>query len=116
MPTFDATTLELFRSYSWPGNVRELKHVVLAISGTCKGHVTVSDLPEHFLRAVKRNSPAGPAWDDGLKALLEHTEIDMIKASLESTDANIAAAARLLGISRQSLQYKLRKYDIKAEI
>ncbi len=112
-PVLEDETLDLFSTYCWPGNVRELKNTVMAITDTCENPVAISDLPEHFTRAIRRHSSAGYTVQPGLKAVVNNAEIDMIKSSLESTGGNVAAAARLLGISRQSLQYKIRKYNIE---
>lgn len=113
VPVFKSETLDFFRRYSWPGNVRELKNLIMTVTDMYDKPVTVSELPEHFRRAVKRSGHMQPGDRSSLKAVIDNTEVNMIKSSLENTGGNVAAAARLLGISRQSLQYKIRKYGIE---
>lgn len=113
-PVLKDETLDFFRRYQWPGNVRELKNIIMAVTDLYKEPIAVSDLPEHFKRAVIRTSPMQQNTNEsGLKAVIDNTEASMIKSSLESTGGNVSAAARLLGISRQSLQYKIRKYNME---
>ena len=112
VPSFENETLNLFLNYTWPGNVRELKNTMMAIVDTGKSPVSVSDLPDHFKRAIARAGVMKSETDYGLRVLVDNTELSMIKSSLMSTGGNVAAAARLLGISRQSLQYKIKKYGI----
>ena len=85
---------------------------MMAIVDTGKSPVSVSDLPDHFKRAIGRSGVMKSETDYGLRVLVDNTELSMIKSSLMSTGGNVAAAARLLGISRQSLQYKIKKYGI----
>ncbi|MBP8613913.1 MAG: sigma 54-interacting transcriptional regulator [Firmicutes bacterium] len=112
VPVLKDETLSLFLNYRWPGNVRELKNTVMAITDVCKSPVGVSDLPEHFKRAISRTGVMKSEADYALKVAVDNTELSMIKSSLANTGGNVAAAARLLGISRQSLQYKIKKYGI----
>jgi len=57
-------------------------------------------------------SPGGPASAEFPRASLEETEAAMLRAAVAESNGNLARAARLLGISRPKLAYRLRKYDI----
>lgn len=101
--------MELLETYPWPGNVRELEHlieraVVLSVNDT----ITPIDLPlriqEKSAEAIKSNS---------LRGLVEEYERRLIADTIEESKGNKFKAARLLGLSRQNLQYKLKKYGFK---
>jgi DNA-binding NtrC family response regulator len=103
------------RGYDWPGNVRELRNVV-------ERSVLLSDgtqLPETWLpHATGGTQPSG---DDsrsvsfvlGGGESLDQWEGRAIRAALEQSGGNVAAAARLLGVSRQTLRYRLEKHGIR---
>ena len=108
-------------NYSWPGNVRELRNAVEYGFNMCKGDIlTLRDVPDEILydegTKVRRISPAGesyPALAEG-QSLTEAVEL-YEKRVIEGVcrrAGNITEAARSLGISRQSLRYKLNKYGI----
>jgi len=107
--------------YHWPGNVRELKNVferaILLQAGTV---VEAGDLPPGILGAAPL--PAGvtapvAAADTGFAlpsggVSLEKLEEDLVRQSLEQTRNNQTRAAQLLGISRDSLRYRMKKIGL----
>lgn len=109
----------LFASYDWPGNVRELEHVVEAAMNMVESDtIELEHLPPHVLdRNLAGVSEDQPMTD--LSALLEASEgrtlpdimreleERMINGAMKATDGNVLRAAKLLGIPRQTLQYKL---------
>lgn len=109
----------LFVSYDWPGNVRELEHVVEAAMNMVEADtIELEHLPPHVLdRNMTGESEDQPMTD--LSALLEASdgrtlpdimrelEERMINSAMKATDGNVLRAAKLLGIPRQTLQYKL---------
>lgn len=94
------------RKYDWPGNVRELKHVVEVAMVRSKGGVVY---PRHLPLPEFRDAsvPVG-TWDESLDAFRRQ----LIRRALEQTDDNRSAAARTLGISRQTLNYHMRNLGI----
>jgi transcriptional regulator of acetoin/glycerol metabolism len=99
--------MSVFMEYSWPGNVRELQHAIEHAVIVCKNRVlTVDNLPE-YIRNNTLNSLAP------FKNSLEFNEPDAIKLALERAGGNKAKAARLLGISRQTLYRKLKDLGIE---
>jgi len=106
-------TLEAMKKYEWPGNVRELKNVVerlVVLAGP--GKIDKEDLPAEVLERASGESPlTGEQWwfefGDELPEILGNIEEIIIEQALEEAEGNRSAAARKLGISRQSLQYKL---------
>jgi transcriptional regulator with PAS, ATPase and Fis domain len=99
---------ELFAAYDWPGNVRELANVIqrsILMSGTHKT-IVPDDIPENIINAVmvkpSRRKPMSPAETSLAKSHEEHVGMVM-----NFTEGNKTKAARLLGISRNTLYRKL---------
>ena len=101
----DVSATKALKLHQWPGNVRELKDVILfAAFHTADDVITASDL--NF-------SQSEPEPDTSLR--LQEPERDKAKiiAALRQAEGNKSQAARLLGIGRSTLDYKLRQYGIK---
>ncbi len=100
-------------TYSWPGNVRELRHVL-------EGALLLSDgviQPEHLPPAIQvgRGNAAGPVSPDPTRSLdeaLDELERRMILEALRRANGIQTRAAKLLGISDQSLWYRIKKHKI----
>ncbi len=102
---FDVSATKALRLHQWPGNVRELKDVVLfAAFHTSDDVITVSDL--NF-------SQSEPEPDTSLRLQAPEREKCKIIAALQQAEGNKSQAAKLLGIGRSTLDYKLRQYGIK---
>lgn len=119
--------LNKMNSYAWPGNVRELKHIIecgfnLCRDGTC---INLEILPDYLQNKLNQDSLSKTNRSNKLEQIpsvkelpslpeyLEQLEIVLIREALELADNNITKAAEELDLSRQSLQYKLKKYKIK---
>ena len=108
----DAGLLETLQRYPWPGNVRELKNVLKRImileepEKLVEGH-----FPAHVLSG-RNPRTAGRLATQALTGLQPLAEVErtQILYTLEMTDNNKSKAARILGISRQTLREKLRQY------
>jgi len=102
--------LQIMMSYPWPGNVRELTNVL----EQCLLNATESCiiLPENLPPSVfeKGNHILGNNFS--LRGILEETEKQIIRKTLNFTRGNKRKAAKLLEIQRCSLYQKLRKYNI----
>src|SRR5437868_2402278 len=99
-------------SHTWPGNVRELQNVleraVLLAKG---GKIEPVDLPFDN-GSLPEKVGGGVAWDVPPNMTLEEIEKLVIEKTLQRTGGNKQAAANLLGIYRQRLYSKIRKYNI----
>ncbi|MFH2050838.1 MAG: sigma-54 dependent transcriptional regulator [bacterium] len=110
----DAALLETLQKYPWPGNVRELRNLLKRIMILEEPDVLLAEhFPAHILdgrnpRTGARQSGVGPAA--GLIPLSEVERIQILY-TLEMTENNKSKAARILGISRQTLREKLRQYS-----
>jgi len=113
--TLSNEALQCLWTYGWPGNVRELKHVL-------EGAVLLSDgviLPEHLPPAIQATpivQDRGPASGRTLDDTMEDVERQLIVDALARAGGVQVRAARLLGITEQSLWYRMKKYGIVARI
>lgn len=110
--------LEMLLRHDWPGNVRELRNAIeraMILEDT--SYITPQSLP----MSISRN-PAGQALisiesfprtipDAGLS--LEDNEKRLLVQALEKTGGNQTQAARLLRITRDTLRYKMKKFDLR---
>jgi DNA-binding NtrC family response regulator len=110
----NAAAMQMLQAHRWPGNVRELRNV---IERAFILHAGAEELrPEHLpaeLRgavAARRPEKPAPLPQDGL--VLEDAERKLIQEALERSSGNQSRAARLLGISRDTLRYRLKKHNM----
>lgn len=100
----DVSATKALKIHPWPGNVRELKDVVLfAAFHTSNDVITASDL--NF-------SQSEPEPDTSLRLQEPEREKAKIIAALKQTDGNKSQAAKLLGIDRSTLRYKLKQLGL----
>ncbi|MEM5769927.1 MAG: sigma 54-interacting transcriptional regulator, partial [Bacillota bacterium] len=109
--------LSLFRAYRWPGNVRELFHVLdYAMNMMDNGVIDEACLPPHFIERLSPDkAPCGADIDvihSELEDIIGDYESRVLKKVLQHYGNNISHAAASLGISRQRLSYRIRKYGI----
>ncbi len=92
--------LNLFKSYSWPGNIRELEHAIEHAFVLChENMITIDHIPpeiKEYKGSIKK-----PSNDDDVAARKIHE-------AMKQAEGNKAKAARLLGISRQTLYRKIK--------
>ena len=109
-------------TYNWPGNVRELRtaieHGVVMSTGP---KITVRDLPPSLRQAAGATLPRGisPSKAFGEKASpldIHETERKLILQALATTNGNVTAAAKKLGISRRTLHRKINELNAEKEV
>jgi len=121
LKTLTAEAEAALLAYSWPGNVRELAHVMeRALLARSKDTVDVDDL------GLKSAKPAAPVLveADGRVQIdfsaggivLDDVERQLIVEALRASGANRTQAAKLLGISRDTLRYRLEKYHLQGDV
>lgn len=101
--------LKIMQRYAWPGNVRELKNICERLSILLAGQViSAANLPAQLrtTQASRLSMFELPAEGVNLEAL----ERDLLQQALDKAQQNKTQAARLLGISRDALNYRLKKY------
>jgi DNA-binding NtrC family response regulator len=74
--------------------------------------ITDEDAWEDLPRPIGRDEPVGPARAESLKRAVEDLERKMIEDALQSTRSNQQQAAKLLGLSRQGLINKMKRYSL----
>ena len=94
--------LNKLRMHHWPGNVRELQHAIEKAVILCESEVVG---PENFPFSSINEGQGEPET-------LEAMERKMILGALDKTNGNLTNAANQLGISRQTLYNKLKKYGL----
>ncbi len=105
---------ETLLRHAWPGNVRELRNVieqaVLMSAGAVIGARDLSLLEP----GTMAHAGAGAAVDIG-DLDLERTARRLIETAMARSDGNVTQAARLLGISRDTLRYRLERLDLRGD-
>ncbi len=105
-------SMEIFYAHLWPGNVRELEHVIegaMNIIGEEEYYIDIRHLPPNMVPQPPMDRNLTELDNCTLPEAVDLVERGMIKRAMGQTAGNITRAARLLGITRQSLQYKLSK-------
>jgi two-component system response regulator HydG len=104
--------LDVFMRYDWPGNVRELENVIeRAVILTRGDTVAMAQLPKSLQDLAGDEQPLPPV-DLVPGKTLKEIEQEMIIKTLEACKGNRTRAAETLGISRRTLQLKLKEYGI----
>lgn len=107
--------IEKLKSYDFPGNVRELENIIIAAMASADGDELLRE--KHIAFTCKNNyrddSNNLILKDESLAEMLGSIEYRIIDRTLKECDGNIAQAAQRLGMKRQNLQYKIKKYDIR---
>jgi DNA-binding NtrC family response regulator len=105
--------MQILVGYHWPGNVRELQNILERACALAKG--TVLDVADiHIDVRPSKGADAGNHFlPEGMT--LERWEDEMIQEALKRANGNKSQAARLLGLSRNALRYRLSKIGIADE-
>ena len=113
--------LALMLSYDWPGNVRELRNAIeraMILEDT--SYISAASLPMTISNLNNAGMPAlmsaaaavaAPSVEDAMS--LEDNERRLLVSALEKTHGNQTQAARLLRITRDTLRYKMKKFDLR---
>ena len=109
---FHPRTMDLLLRYAWPGNVRELENVIERAVIMALGDTV---MPEHLPAPLQKPVGGEPADEPTLASgrSLKAVEREMILKTLEDMNGNRTHAASVLGISRRTLQIKLKAYGIQ---
>jgi transcriptional regulator with PAS, ATPase and Fis domain len=109
-PTFSKQALKVLKDYAWPGNIRELRNLCERLSILLAGRIIEPEnLPREFV--THSTTPKAPAFtlpERGIQ--LDSLEADLIHQALGRTKGNRSKSARLLGLSRDTLLYRMQKH------
>ena len=111
---FSSEVLRRFVASDWPGNVRQLRNEVMRLAACSSGELIADEELWQVLPVPRRDQPAPtPSASNGtLKQAVEDLERRMILEALQGTRNNQLQAARKLGLSRQGLINKMKRYAI----
>ena len=123
---------DFFRKYSWPGNVRELQHVLEGALNILQDNevIGLEHLPYYIKKHFHSQSTHVQSHNNikihtldaiesrklNLDLYLKEIEDQLIADALKTNNFNITKAAESLGITRQGLQYKIKKSSLKDEL
>src|ERR1017187_1817139 len=105
--------MQILVNYHWPGHVRELQNIVERACALAKGSVLDSGDIYLDVRPAKAANGGGGFLPEGMT--LEQWEDEMVQEALRRANGNKSQAARLLGLSRNALRYRLSKIGITDE-
>lgn len=109
---FSKQSIKALRAYSWPGNIRELRNLCERLSILLAGKlIEPENLPYEFVRPpeiILSTDFTLPVHGVQLETL----EADLIHQALSRTKGNRSKSARLLGISRDALLYRIQKHGL----
>jgi DNA-binding NtrC family response regulator len=113
------SALAVLRRHDWPGNVRELHNVVEGLTITCKDTII---RPEHLPASLKETGSVqanGSAEKSSDKPSLlafglsfQDMEKKLLMEALRQAGGNVSEASRLLKLTRNTLRYRMAKYDL----
>jgi arginine utilization regulatory protein len=119
--TISEDVLHIFLNYDWPGNIRELQNTI-EYSFNCTSdnelEIALDCLPD-YLKSLKSKTNKLPQMNKyitsktsnlgTLEERLKILEKEIINQTIELNNGNITQSAKILGMSRQSLQYRMKK-------
>ena len=103
--TLNTEAEEILLHHPWKGNIRELEH-------TIEKAIIISDGTDITPQAFHLQAPPRTATDSPSATTLEEMEIQMIRQAMDTCSGNLSAVAAQLGISRQTLYNKMKKYGL----
>lgn len=111
---FAKEAIQQLQRYNWPGNVRELSNFCQRLSLLQPGiMVQLKDLLSEMQQKSSSTSQQFNIPPEGID--LAQLELDLIEQALEMAAGNRSKAARLLGITRDTLLYRMQKYGLSDE-
>ena len=112
VPRYSMKAIEHCQRYTWPGNIRELKNfcerMVILLSGKT---ISVENLPLE-IRAEQKKQISNPFTLPEGGVILEQVEAQLINQAMNKSHGNQSKAARLLGLTRSALLYRMKKHAI----
>ena len=112
---FSTDAEKLMLSYRWPGNIRELRNVIERLVVLESTEII---LPEHLPKEITRQMAADVPLSDGFLLPEEGINLDdlekkLIMQALKKAAGNKTLAAKLLGLSYDSLRYQIKKFNLE---
>jgi len=104
--------MQVLFNHEWKGNVRELKNVIeYALNFSEEGVLSKENLPQYLLKSSDSRTEEC-IIDNSLTSMVENYECKIIDDALKACKYNILKTSELLNIPRQTLYYKLKKFNL----
>ena len=111
--TVTEAAIEKLRNYSWPGNVRELENVIERSIVMASGEkLEADDIRLDMALRTRQHTTGELGLPEGMS--LDAYEQELIRNALKKADNNKSQAARLLGLTRNALRYRLTQMGIES--
>jgi len=107
---FSEDGIDALRRYPWPGNVRELENCIERAAVLCKGE----QITAHDLQLDIPDVDSIHAQPNGKKngRKLKEFERTLVQKTLQESNGNVSQAARVLGVSRRWLHYRIKEWGL----
>lgn len=112
MPEIAPETVKLLEEYHWPGNVRELKNALEAGVVLCRNNTL---MPDDLQLSPTEEKTQSSEDSKPSSFSIEQSEKEAIIRALKQSNGVQKRAAELLDISRRSIHYKIKKYEIRVD-
>ena len=113
-PNFSKSAVKVLKAYKWPGNIRELRNLCERLSILLAGKTIEPENLPYELLVSANDSPIQKGNfilpENGIQ--LDTIEADLINQALSRTNGNRSKSARLLGLSRDTLLYRMQKHGL----
>ncbi len=115
---FTPSAVEFLADQHWPGNVRELSSMIKRVCQTTqKEQIDINDIIKNMGPRAEMSIPVSLTLSEGLtlkEDAEKHNKLK-IEETLKACNGNVSKSAALLGVSRETLHNKIKKYDIDAQ-
>ncbi len=109
-PEWDAEALKMLEAYPWPGNIRQLRNAMRAATALCQNNrISVYDLPDEIRNTFGKEHTEVSRTSFNALAVAER---DALVNELEEMHWNISRVAKKLGLSRNTLYRRMKRYEI----
>ncbi|QHA91123.1 PAS domain-containing protein [Bacillus sp. N1-1] len=109
-----------FYKYHWPGNIRELKNMIeRGMNLTTKDYLSLNDVQPHSILSMPIKSSNDHYLKKDriiLKKEVEELESRLIQEAIKKSEGNVSRAARELDVPQQTLDKKVKKYNLQEEV
>lgn len=120
VPELTKSLRSILLQYHWPGNTRELEHLIenlIILTNEADVEINIEHIPVYLRKKLISNFPSKDLQQketikNPFKSIFNTSQEHYIQKVLEEANWNISKAARHLGITRQSLQYHIKKYSL----
>ncbi len=116
LPTYDESLIRHLMTHAWPGNIRELENyleraIILNRGDTLSPEAVPLPRPAAEQPQSTREQPL-PGVEGNLGETIDRIEQELVMRALETARGNHSRAAEILGVTRQNLHYKIKKYRL----